>query len=90
MIQNGMIKSVCLNSQPNCPVLKEGFSRLISAVTHIQKKSIETQRDIQKKVLELNQKLLRYRHKMFDRLRMENFVENMQNLFQKQSNHKFF
>lgn len=68
------------------PFLKGGLARLISMVSQFQKKSIETQRNAQKTALELNQKILRYRSKMFDSIRVENSFKKLLLLLEKQSN----
>lgn len=85
MIQNEILKSPSMGLSSTNPFLKGGLARLISMVTYVQKKSIETQRNAQKMALELNQKILRYRSKMFDSVRMENSLKNLLLLLQKQS-----
>jgi hypothetical protein len=85
MIQNEILKSPSMGLSSTNPFLKGGLARLISMVTHVQKKSIESQRNTQKKVVELNKKIIRYRNKLFDSIRMENYLKNFLLLLQKQS-----
>lgn len=85
MIQNEILKSPSMGLSSTNPFLKGGLARLVSMVTHVQKKSIESQRNTQKKVVELNKKIIRYRNKLFDSIRMENYLKNFLLLLQKQS-----
>ena len=86
MIQNEIFNSPSMGTSSTNPFLKGGLARLISMVSQFQKKSIETQRNAQKTALELNQKILRYRSKMFDSIRVENSLKNLLLLLEKQSN----
>lgn len=86
MIQNEILKSPSMGLSSTNPFPNRGLARLISMVTRFQKKSIETQRNAQKTALELNQKIHRYRSKMFDSIRMENSLKNLLLLLEKQSN----